>query len=299
MDPAQILGGSLALASAAMWAIASVFWARIGRVASPLGMNLGKGLVALAALLVAFAAMMRFPAASPTGWALLAVSGVIGIALGDTAYMAALVRLGPHRMLVLTSTVPLVASVFAVLFLDEQLTVWWALGAALSVGGVGAVVWDRLPAGADAGSWRAGVLLGVLTVVLEATGIALSGAGVKGLGSDGAFDATFIRLLAAVVVLGVWGLPGLRVAAWLRPFGAPRLFAGLIVASLLGTFLGIGLSMAALTFADVKVAAVCNATSPLFVLPIWAVVARERVSPRAIGGAVAAVAGVAVVVLAG
>jgi drug/metabolite transporter (DMT)-like permease len=291
--PSPWLGGSLALASAAMWALASVLWARIGRHVTPVGMNLGKGLVALAVLL-ALALATRFPVADLRGWALLGVSGVIGIALGDTAYMAALVRLGPHRLLVLTSLVPLVASGMAMIFLHERPGPRWFLGAALCVGGVAIVLRERLPERSDAGSWRAGVLLGGLTVLLEAAGITLAGAGVKGLGTEGAFDGTFIRLLCAVVALVGAGLPGLRLLGWLAPFRRPRLFVGLLLASLLGTFLGIGLSMAALAYTDVAVATVLNATSPLFVLPVWALVARERVSLRAVLGALAAVAGVAV-----
>ncbi|MBM4398325.1 MAG: DMT family transporter [Deltaproteobacteria bacterium] len=296
--PGEVAGGAFALLSAAMWAVASVLWARLGLTVSPQGMNLGKGIVALAFLCAGFA-FTGFPDADPRAWAILSLSGVVGIAAGDTAYLAALMRLGPRRMLVLTTLVPLAASLLAIVFLGERPGPRWAIGAALCVGGVAIVLRERLPADADRGSWRAGVLLGVVTVACEASGIFLSKVGVEGLGSGGHFGATFIRLLAAVVVLAAVGLPGLRVARWLAPLRPARSLGTLVVASFVGTFLGIWLSMAALAYTDVAVASVLNSTSPLFVLPIWAIVSGERPSGPAVLGAIAAVAGVAVLMTGG
>jgi drug/metabolite transporter (DMT)-like permease len=58
-------------------------------------------------------------------------------------------------------------------------------------------------------------------------------------------------------------------------------------------------SVAAIKYTDVTVAATLTATSPLFVLPLAALMLKERISPRVVAGAVVAVLGVVVLVMEG
>jgi len=289
------IGGAFALASALCWAAASLVWMRLGQRVAPLGLNVGKGLVALV-VLVAAATVAGWPTLSPAACGALAVSGLIGIALGDTAYFAALVRLGPRRMLVVTTLVPVVASGLAMLFLDERPTWAWALGAALCLGGIALVLLERLPGATNPTDppARGGVALAFLTVLLESLGIFLSKVGLRGSGEHGALDATLVRIAAATLALVLYGLARGELVGWLRPFASPRLLGGLLLASFVGTVLGIGFSMVALHLADVSLSAVLNATSPLFILPLAAIFLHERPTARAIVGAVVAFAGAAV-----
>ena len=107
MEPGlhPVAGGACALGSAAAWAIASLIFARLGKRASPLSLNLGKGLISLAVLGVILA-VVGFGSLPPAGWGILALSGLIGIGFGDTVYFAALIRMGPRKMLVVTTLVP-------------------------------------------------------------------------------------------------------------------------------------------------------------------------------------------------
>lgn len=289
----HLVGGAFALTSAALWAAASILWTRLGKDVSPFGMNLGKGLIALVCLGVGFL-FTGFPQADFRAWVILGASGLIGISLGDTTYFAALLRLGPRRMLVVTTLTPLLASVLAIAFLGEVPTWRWALGAALCIGGVTEVLRERLPDGADRGSWRAGIGLGLLTVACDAVGTVMSKVGMADMDSQGPMDATFIRVLFGVVGLVIYGLVGFRIASWLAPFRAPRLFGVLILASVTGTFLGIWFALAALWHTDVKLASILNSTSPLFILPLAVIFLKERLTLRSVAGAFVAVAGVAV-----
>lgn len=55
----------------------------------------------------------------PLHLAVLAVSGVIGIAIGDSAYFAALKRIGPNKTLLLESLAPPLSGVLALVFLGS------------------------------------------------------------------------------------------------------------------------------------------------------------------------------------
>lgn len=289
---AQFVGGSFALASAALWAAASILWIRLGKDVSPIGMNLGKGLFALVCLGVGFV-FLGFPSADPFAWTILGLSGIIGISIGDTTYFAALMRLGPRRILALTTLTPLATSGLAILVLGESPTLQWVVGAALCLSGVGLVLRERLPK-ETTGSWKAGVWLGLLTVACDGIGQILSKIGMQGMDSQGPMDATFIRLTFGVAGLLVFGLHRFRVRQWLAPFRSPRLVVVLLIASFVGTFLGIWFSLAALHYSDVTFATVLNSTNPLFILPMAALFLGERITWRAVLGVVVAIGGVAV-----
>ena len=70
-----------------------------------------------------------------------------------------------------------------------------------------------------------------------------------------------------------------------------------MIATFLGTYCGVWLMNYGLRNLPVGVASTLNSTSPIFILPLSALVLGEKVSPRAIFGAIIAVAGIAVLAL--
>ena len=79
--------------------------------------------------------------------ALLALSGVIGLTLGDAAYFGAMAILGVRRALLLLSTAPVFAAIGGALWLDEPAGCWQAGAIASRSSGVAVVVNER-PEGA-------------------------------------------------------------------------------------------------------------------------------------------------------
>ena len=73
----------------------------------------------------------------------LAVSGLVGLTIGDQAIIAAFVEIGPRLTLLLTTTAPLWAALFGFVVLGEELpgTAW--LGMALTIGGILWVIGER------------------------------------------------------------------------------------------------------------------------------------------------------------
>jgi drug/metabolite transporter (DMT)-like permease len=127
----ELIGVVAALAAALCWTLASSLWRRLPTSLGPGQLNLLKNLVALALqlpLLLALVAIGGTGAGGAGGAAgsagaapvaLLLLSGVVGIALGDSFYLAALRRLGTRRALTFDAAGPALSAIGAALLLAE------------------------------------------------------------------------------------------------------------------------------------------------------------------------------------
>ena len=118
-----------ALAAAMAWTGASALWRSLSGRMSAIRLNAMKN--GLASLLF-LPALLTLP--RNIEWEailLLLLSGLIGIAAGDSFYLGALRRLGTRRTLTVEASGPVLASIAGVLVLGESLRVKTALGALL------------------------------------------------------------------------------------------------------------------------------------------------------------------------
>ncbi|MEN1680927.1 MAG: DMT family transporter [Planctomycetota bacterium] len=303
-DLGGFTGELAALGAAAVWAVATVMYRRLGTAIPPLTLNLCKGVIA-SPLLAAVVLLSPSAASSEGGglgqWSaigLLAISGAIGIGVGDTAFFAALNRLRERRtILVCETAAPPLAALLGVLWLGELLSPWVVLGAAVTLAGVGWVVIERSPEVAiPRDVMLPGAAWAVVAAACQAVGAVLSRQALTE--SDiGPVASALIRIVAGVAVLLIW-MPLSR-----TPYLPPALrnrkaIRAVVIATVLGTFLGLSLMQVSLKFTSAAVTQTLLATSTLLVLPLLAAMG-ERITPRAIFGAVLAIAGVAVMMLAG
>jgi len=291
---ATLLGGIAALGSAASWAVGSILFRRIGDLASPQGMNLAKGLLGLL-YLGAVLLIVGFVPVDGVTLGLLVSSGVVGIALGDTFFFQALIRLDPRLTVVLATVGQVFTVLLAIVVLAERPTFLSWVGMGLVLLGVFWVLWDQLPK--EEGARRvklAGVGYGLASAACMAVGIILAKLAVEDVP---ALQATTMRLAAGMLALACWGGVQGQLVAWLQPFRERGLFKQLVVADLVIILGGFYLSMLALELTDASIATVLNATEPLFMLPLAVFVLREKLTIHAVLGAVVAVGGVGMVLI--
>lgn len=285
-------GGLAALTAAFLWALASIWFTDLGRHLAILEVNLLKGALALAllsaTLLLGGGSLQNIP---PEALSLLLVSGVVGITLGDSAYLQALQHLGPRRTLLLATLAPPMVGLIAWAFLDEAL-IWTAwLGIALTVAGVAWVILERSPLDSPSGSLRRGLWFGFLAALAQSAAIVLSRAALTRTNVD-PLQSTILRLGAAVVVLVIWLLLRRRPLISRAAFAAqPRLWGLLAAASVVGTYLALWLQQISILLAPAGIVQTLLSTSPIFILPI-AALQGERISPRAVLGVLLALGGV-------
>jgi drug/metabolite transporter (DMT)-like permease len=295
--------GCLAGMGAALaWALGTVLFRGIGDKASAEGMNLGKCLIGTAylGLLLAAFALAGAGSLKPLDgrtWALLSVSGVLGIALADTFFFKALICLGPRQTVVIATLAPVFTVLLGVLALKERLPPLAWVGAPITLLGVNTVLWDDAGGGekADRAKFRAGLLYGIAFAACQALSMLTAKFGVE---EASALQGTFVRLLTGAASLGALGLALGKTKAWLGPFADRALFRQMLVAVAVVAVGAFWLSMLAVKLAPVSLATVLLSTEPLFVLPITALLLKEKVTRRAVAGALIAVVGCSMILLA-
>ncbi len=291
-----ILGEVASLAAACLWATAVVLFRTPIAVHGARAVNLvkcllGTGLLAVTLPLVGgYGQLGSVPAGD---LALIAVSGLVGLTLGDTALFAAVGRLGAHRTLLLQTLGPVFAGVLAAL-LGERLNAGQLVGAVVVLIGVAAVIGPPAPKGARTGQVTvAAIALGLLAAFGQGAGVVIAKAGMDDIGI---MAATLVRLSAAAAGLVVVAALGGRLASLPPALRHPSTLHRLLPASFIGTYLALLLMMAGIALAPATIAAVLLATTPIFGLVLEAVADRKR--PRAIEvlGTLVAVAGVAILI---
>jgi drug/metabolite transporter (DMT)-like permease len=234
------------------------------------------------------------PGADASRWLWLSLSGVIGFTIADAFLFRALYHLGPHRTSVVTSLIPVSSALLAWATLGETLSGIQFVGVAVTVSAVILIVSARpAPAEGEAGrNPRLGVLFALGTVAAQSARYLLSVRGMAG--GFPVLSTNVMQILAAA--LGAWLLAIPR-GEWRKTLGALRdatAAKATAAGALVGPVLGVTLSLVALQSSQVGVASTLMALTPVFLLPLTAILFRERVTWRSLLGTVLAVAGVAV-----
>ena len=301
------VGESAAIAVAVLWTTCSVLFASAGRRIGALSVNAWR--ILMAVCLLGAAHILLFGTVVPTAnreqYMWMSLSGIIGLAIGDFGYFGCLVCMGPRRGVLLMSMHPIFTAVLAWVWLREYLSAWTLVGMAMVLAGVFLAVLEQEDArGGPVPRERLGmgVMLGLVGSAGQGIGFVVAKVGMVEAADPGAdpldpLSATLVRMVAACVF--VWaavvvaGRARKVLAARKDIFAMERTFAG----ASFGPFLGVWLSMVAVTHALAGVAATLMSLMPILVIPlVWALYG-ERTSARGIAGAVVAFSGVAVLFL--
>lgn len=293
----MFIGVAAALAAALCWTLASFLWRRLPTSLGPAQLNLLKNGLALL-LQVPLIGVLWQPLPA---WALgqLALSGVLGIAAGDSLFFAALRRLGARRTLTLEAAAPAVTTLAALLLLAEWPAPGQLLGLGLITGAV-ALVAQNAAAGASAAAGagparRQGLLLITASLLCGSAGALLARQALAAAPVSG-WQAAGVRLAAATLVQLPW-LPGLLQMArgGIGPLPARRRWPLVLLATLLGTTLGISLQQMALVRLPAGQAVTLMATAPTMAA-LLAPLDGDRPGLRGWGAALLALLGVLLVV---
>ncbi len=306
------IGEIAGLSVAFLWAVTSIFFAEAGRSIGSFRVNVIRLLIAvgLYTIVLLVVSGQLFPDdlnSRQVFW--LALSGLVGLVIGDGCGFKALVMIGPRLTTVMYSSAPIMATVVAWLFLDETLSWWSLLGIGLTITGITWVVLERRGKNnheisarqrdhPDSGSLAKGVLLGAGAAAGQAIGLVMAKHGMANAGGTvEPLEASFIRMTAAMIL--IWLLAALRghlpsILSAMRQ-GKPVAFSA--AGAVAGPFLGVWMSLVAVSYVAVGVAATLNAMTPVAIIPLVILYYKEKVSLRATVGAIVAVAGVAILFL--
>lgn len=285
-----------ALGTATCWATTGLIASDAIRVLGPFWFNLIRQVfvaLLLSGIVLATGGVQALTAGQS---GLLALSGILGILLGDTLNFAAVGRLGPRRAGAIFALNAPMTAILGWAFLSEALTAQAGIGIGLAAFGVALAVLGRPHGNAHRlevlnGAFVIGILFGLGAALGQAVG-SLIARPVMAAGLD-PYLASLIRVGASGAAMALLTFTPLAPA---RPEAISPLVLGLTLATaLIGLLLGMTLFLYALQGPATGIVATLSATSPVIILPLLWLRTGQRPSLLSWLGAGLAVIGLALI----
>lgn len=230
------------------------------------------------------------------------LSGVIGLAIGDSALFRAFITIGPRRSMTLMALSPVVTVVIAWSALGEHLGPWALVGILTVIAGVMIASLGRDNGSGQFGSippkvLRTGLLLALVASVGQGLGSVFAKMGMSGGAGVDPLGATLVRLCWATVGYWVVVLPKQNIPQLVLKLKDRRGSSALVGAILMGPFISVWISLIAIKNTEAGIAQVLLGMVPIFVVaPAW-IVYRDRPTVISLLGVLVAVGGGALIFL--
>jgi drug/metabolite transporter (DMT)-like permease len=283
-----MVGELCAVGCALAWSTAVILFKRAEHVGAA-QTNLFKNTVALVCLGATLLAMgTAWPVGRSGGdWLRVCVSGLIGIAIADTLFLATLRRLGAGLTAIVECVYAPTVVLLSVLFLSERPGLGFAAGGVLVILGVFLATRGERGSAKDVGG---GLALGVASIVLMGVGIVL----VKPvLEVSSLVEITFVRVAVGVAVQALWSLLWHR--AVFAVFVPQPAWRTLLPGAILGSYIAMLMWLGGFKYTDASVAAVLNQLGAVFTLLLGWRVLGEPLHRLRLAGAALAVSGAVLV----
>lgn len=225
----------------------------------------------------------------------LTISGIIGLIFGDTFLFKAFQHIGARLSMLLMSLAPAIAAILAFIFLNEVLSTAGIIGIFITLFGISIVVFERgeIPASEYKIS-KIGIFFGFLAATGQGVGLVFAKKAFE-LGEINGFVASFVRVAVSMLIILAAGLIVKKYKNPVKLFSKDKKsLIMVLVGSIIGPYLGITFSLIAVAHTKVGIASTIMATVPVVMLPMVKYIYKEKLSGKAIIGAVLAVLGVAI-----
>ena len=288
-------GEFAALAVALFWTITALAFESASRKVGSLTVNIIR--LSLAFFFIGFFTLISrghfLPIdASMHNWLWLALSGIVGLVLGDYYLFRSYPLIGSRFSMLIMTLAPPLAAIFGYFILGESLNIMQIAGMIIVIFGISLAIFNK-PVRGERLSFKiapAGLLFAFIGALGQGLGIVLSKYGMEGYDP---FASTQIRIIAGVIGFSIV-ITGLRrwgnVAAAIRN---PPAMKALMLGAFFGPFLGISFSLLSVKHTQAGIASTIMAIVPVLILAPAAWIYKEKITAVEIAGAIISVAGVA------
>ncbi len=296
----NLLGQVCALLTAVVWAFAVVLFKTSGEKIPPLALNIFKNTVGMVCLVVTllclgdgFSSLWELP---PDDVVILAISGVIGIALADTFFLHGLNLVGVGIISIVECLYSPSVLLASYLFLGEKLAAIHYIGGALVLTSILLSTGHAPPMNRTRRQVTLGVAFGSLSMAMMAVGIVLF----KPIVAEQHFPliwAVLIRMFFSTAVLACFATISRKRRLYWSVFRPSRTWWMSVTGSFLGAYVSMVLWMAGFVYAQTAIVAILNQTSVIFGLILATVLLKEVFTKRKFVAVTLAVTGVLIIVL--
>lgn len=293
------LGQIAALGTAISWSCCALFYTaashRIGSFSMSHYRMIFGTLILVAAQLITKGTLFSGHITSTNLW-LLGVSGFLGFFVTDALLFQSYVDISPRLGILIFNSYPFASALMAWLVLGETLRPLAWIGIAITITGTVWVILEKNPSHLSQHKkhLRRGILLACGAVMFQAVSFAFAKPAMIGADAIDPLTATLIRAFIGVLAFWTTSLIRGRIVLVIKKAADIKAVVLTCTGSIFGVAIGVWLSMVAIKLAPIGIAATLMALMPVTILPMTAVVYGERISWRALIGALIACLGVAV-----
>jgi drug/metabolite transporter (DMT)-like permease len=293
------LGEFAALLTAFFWTCTALAFTGAGKRIGSLSVNYWRLIVGI--IFLCSFTFIRFGSFFPhdidlKGWLWLALSGFIGVFLGDLFLFKAFTIVGPRIALLLMSLAPALAAFISWFALNETLDLFDFIGMAVTTAGIALVILTKPKnSNGEKNNFKLrhnvkGIVFALLGAIGQATGLVISKIGLQS--TSNPFYATQIRLYAGILGFAIL-ITYLRrwkpIIASLKDIKAVGILS---VGAFFGPFLGISFSLLAIQYANPGIVQTITSITPVLIIPFSVWFFKEKITLREVLGAVIAVGGI-------
>ena len=288
-----------------LWAFNSLFFTSAGKRIGALSVNAYRTVIAVILLVSTQILLLGsvLPLATNGQWFWMGLSGIVGLGIGDLGLFAAYIIIGPRRSLLMMSLSPIFASFLAYVMLGEVISPLAIIGIAITLAGVIIVISEKEDASRDGyvsgkmKSW--GVFLALIGAAGQGVGLVLSKKGID-LNPAAALNpvsATLMRMIVGALFVWVFALVTGKSSKLRRALNDQKAIKNTAAGAFVGPFLGVTLSMVAVTYTQAGIAQTLMSLMPVLIIPIVWLLYKQKTNWRGILGAGIAVTGVAILLI--
>lgn len=284
------LGIIVALLSAASWAFATVVFDRIGKVVPYVGITFLKGIFSIILMIVLLIFTGGLHEIGIWEFSFLALSGIIGISIGDSLFFKSLQDLGAKVQVIFFLLGQIFTMILSLLLLGELLSLEQYIGAIILLTGIVVVIWGKQE---NHPNKIRGIVCGLLSILcfsVSAIMVKMAIADVE------VVTATFYRMAFGTIFTLGFGVMGKQLPSWVKPLRDKRLLALFILNVFVITYGGFLLSMVAIKLISVSLVSVLGTTEPVFVLLFAYLINKEKITKQEVIGTMITLAGLFIII---
>ena len=284
------VGIIVALLSAASWAFATVVFDRIGKVVPYVGITFLKGIFSIILMIILLIFTGGLHDIGIWEFSFLALSGIIGISLGDSLFFKSLQDLGAKVQVIFFLLGQIFTMILSLLLLGELLSLEQYIGAVVLLTGIVIVIWGKQD---NHPNKVRGIVCGLLSILcfsVSAIMVKMAIAEVE------VITATFYRMLFGTIFTLGFGVVGKQLPSWIKPLKDKRLLILFILNVFVITYGGFLLSMVAIKLISVSLVSVLGTTEPVFVLLFAYLINKEKITKQEVIGTMITLIGLFIII---
>lgn len=299
------LGELISLSTAFFWAFTAVSFEYAGKKVGSLSVNIIRllfGFVLLSVTIIIVTGQV-IPSNIPSDaimW--FALSGVVGLFIGDLFLFQAFVDLGSRISLLIYSSVPVISAVLGFTIFSEVLDVIDIIGMVVTLTAISLVILLRQNSKEEFHPHvKRGIVFAFVGAIAQAIGLIFSKLGLDLMIGftevEKAFIGTQLRVIPAIVGFVIFITIRSQWGNVKQAFGNRKALKFIMTGSLFGPFLGVSSSLLALEYTSLGISTTIAQLNVILIIPFSIVLFKEKVKVLEIIAAVIALAGVTLLFL--